>query len=102
MGYYASSGVIRGVHVSNADFEDGDKFSNAGLDVFLYTDTNTWDMVVGETVVKMEEDEIRQVNILPSNQHADAELMSRIRAVGILSDEVIEENFGTWFIQGGS
>lgn len=102
MSYYSSSGVIRGVHVSDADPEDEGKFSELGLDTFVYTDTNTWDMVVGEAVVPMEENEIREVRIKETDTYHDNSLKERIRQAGILSDDVIENNFGVWFIQGGA
>lgn len=107
MGYYYNSGVVFGVRFSEHDLPDDedihdvkDKLEEAGLYVYIYTDTNIWFVAVGKEMVSMEEDEIRGVKIDDPHFNEYDRLAADLSK--ILPKELVEKNLGIWFIQGGS
>lgn len=105
MGYYSSSGVVRGVHVDKTSIDEGalGKLPK-GLYGYMYTpDCNTWSVVVGRVLVPMEDDsEPRNVRIETLTYEDDANLIAALRGTGLFTDQELSLNYGSWFIQGGS
>ncbi len=101
MGYYASSGVIRGVYIPNVDLGLQDELPD-DLDWYVWTDTEEWFMVVGKELVEFEEEEVRAVRLPVVDPAEDARIQSKLWTTKLIDEKLIEENYGTWFIQGGS
>jgi hypothetical protein len=74
----------------------------SGLTHYQYTDCEITFHAIGVSLVDMEENAVRGVDIESSSPESDDDLLEKIRALELFSDVFILNHLGTWFIQGGS